>query len=83
MHRAVKVKPLQNYLILISFDNGEKRVYNCYPLLEDKLFSGLRDVNFFNTVHIDEMGLVCWSDSTDIEPNELYENSESVEAFVA
>ena len=83
MHRAVKVKPLQNYLILISFDNGEKRVYDCYPLLEDKLFSGLRDVNFFNTVHIDEMGLVCWNDSTDIKPNELYENSESVETFVA
>ncbi len=83
MHRAVRVKPLQNYLILVSFNNGENRVYNCYPLLEDKLFSELRDVSFFNTVHVDEMGLVCWNDYTDIEPNELYENSESIEAFVA
>ena len=83
MHRAVRVKPLQNYLILVSFNNGENRVYNCYPLLEDSLFSELRDVSFFNTVHVDEMGLVCWNDYTDIEPNELYENSESIEAFVA
>ena len=83
MHRAVRVKPLHNYLILVSFDDGNNKVYNCYPLLEDKLFSRLRDEAFFRTVHIDEMGLVCWDDTTDIEPHELYDNSESVEAFVA
>ena len=83
MHRAVGVKPLKNYLILVTFDNGEKKVYNCYPLLEDKLFSVLKDADHFNMVHIDEMGLVCWDDSTDIEPYELYNHSESLEAFVA
>ena len=83
MHRAVDVKPLKNYLILVSFDNGEKKVYNCYPLLEDKLFRALKDVEYFNSVHIDEMGLVCWDDATDIEPNELYDQAESLEMFVA
>ena len=81
MQRAVRVKPLKNYLILVLFGNGEERVYNCYPLLEKELFASLRDVEYFNTVHIDEMGVVCWDDTTDIEPYELYDNSEAVGNF--
>ena len=78
MYRAVKVKALKNYQLLVLFNNGEEKVYNCYPLLEDPLFQALKNESFFNTVHIDEMGVVCWNDSIDIEPNELYENSESI-----
>lgn len=75
MRRAINVKTLSNYLIVVSFDNGENRVYNCYPLLEKELYSELKNEAFFKTIHVDEMGLVCWDDSIDIEPHELYENS--------
>ena len=78
MERAVAVKAMSNYLLLVKFDNGEQRIYNCYPLLENKLYSELKDTEFFKTVHIDEMGVVCWNDATDINPYELYENSESL-----
>ena len=78
MKRAVAVKAMSNYLLLVKFDNGEQRIYNCYPLLENKLYSELKDIEFFKTVHIDEMGVVCWNDATDINPYELYENSESL-----
>lgn len=81
MHRAIMVKPLANYFICVRFDNGEDRIYNCFPLLSDGLFSSLKDENYFNTVHIDEMGLVCWDDATDINPYELYENSEPLTDF--
>jgi hypothetical protein len=77
-NRALRVKALDNYLIVVHFASGEDKVYNCYPLLSDKLFAELADEQFFKTVHIDEMGLVCWNDATDIEPNELYNNSVSV-----
>lgn len=76
MHRAVEVKPLDNMFILVVFDNGERRIYNCRPLTEKQLFSRLKDEDFFKTVHIDDMGLVCRDDSTDINPFDLYENSE-------
>ena len=78
MQRAVAVKAMSNYLLLVKFDNGEQRIYNCYPLLENKLYSELKDTEFFKTAHIDEMGVVCWNDATDINPYELYENSESL-----
>jgi hypothetical protein len=81
MQRAVNVKPMNNYLLLIRFDNGEEKIYNCFPLLKNSLFSKLEEKPFFNTVHIDEMGLVCWDEATDINPYELYEQSESVKNF--
>ncbi len=76
MQRAIDVKPMKNYLLLIRFDNGEDRICDNFPLLNDRLFSRLEDENYFNTVHVDNMGLVCWDDSTDVNPYELYENSE-------
>lgn len=81
MKRAIGVKPLKNYLLLVRFDNGEDRVYNCFPLLENNLFSEISDIDFFNTVHIDDMGLVCWDNSTDINPFDLYDDSEPVSNF--
>ena len=81
MIRAKDVKAMHNYLLLVRFDNDEVKIYNCFPLLEDKLFSKIKDKDFFNTVHIDEMGVVCWDDSTDINPYELYENSEDISCF--
>ena len=82
MRRAKAVKAMDNYLLLVKFDNGEQKIYNCFPLLSNNLFSELKDVNFFKKAHIDEMGLVCWNDSTDINPYDLYEDSENVADFV-
>ena len=78
MIRACKVQPMKNYLICVSFSDGDKRIYNCYPLLQYPMFSRLKEESFFKKVHVDEMGVVCWDDSTDLPPNELYNNSESV-----
>lgn len=75
---AVKVKPMNNYLLLIRFNNGEERVFNCCPLLEENIYVELKDKDFFDSVYIDENGLVCWSESTDINPDYLYDNSELV-----
>ena len=82
MIRAKDVKPLKNYLILVRFVNDEERVFNCHPLItDDKLFSKLMDPNYFNKVHIDEMGIVCWDEATDINPYYLYEESQAVSGF--
>lgn len=83
MIRAINVKPLENYLLIIRFENEEERVFNCYPLIaEDNLFKKLEDLDEFSKVYIDEMGLVCWDEATDINPYFLYEKSEPVENFM-
>ena len=82
MRRAIAVKAMDNYLLLVKFDNGEQRIYNCFPLLDNNLYRELKDKAFFKTVHIDEMGLVCWNDATDINPYDLYNNSENLTDFL-
>ncbi len=81
LHRARKVKALENYLISVLFDDNETRIYNCYPLLQNSLYSRLKDPAFFKGVRIDDMGLVCWDGSTDIEPRSLYEDSIPIKEF--
>ena len=81
MRRATAVKAMDNYLLLVKFDNGEQKIYNCFPLLENKLFAELKNIDFFKSVHVDEMGVVCWNDATDINPYDLYEDSESLSDF--
>ncbi len=78
MRRAVAVKPLEGYFLYVKFDNGEERVFNCIPLMEDKIYAKISDKEYFKMVHIDEYGVVCWDEGTDINPYKLYEDSESI-----
>ena len=50
--KAIDVKPLENYLLLISFDNGEQRVFDVKPYLSHKAFESLKDKKIFDTVKI-------------------------------
>ena len=81
MQRVAKVKALENYLLLLQFQNGEKRVFDCQPLLNERLYENLKDTDFFRSVHVDNMGVVCWDEATDINPYVLYEKSEVVTGF--
>ena len=71
-----KVQPRADYTLLLTFANGEERVYNARPLLEEKLYSQLRSLPFFLNARA-ECGTVVWSDDVDIAPEHLYECSVS------
>ena len=58
MQRVAKVKALEYYLLLLQFQNGEKRVFDCQPLLNDRLYENLKDADFFRSVHVDNMGVI-------------------------
>ncbi len=75
---AIKVKPLQNYRLLVEFDNGEARVYDAAPLIRGDWFGQLRNVDLFNTVHIAGIS-VEWAEGQDVCPDDLYYNSILVE----
>lgn len=71
---AIKVKPLENYKLLVSFDNGETRIYDATPLIRGDWFGQLKNPNKFNTVHIAGIS-VEWADGQDVCPDDLYDNS--------
>lgn len=78
MKTVVSVQPLENYKLLLEFDNGEKRIGDIRPLLVKPVFAFLKDSTFFNSVYI-EYGAVTWRDcnghEVDICPDKLYMDS--------
>ena len=69
-----KVQPQVDYNLLLTFANGEKRVYDASPLLGEDIYSQLKNKDFFLKARA-ECGTVVWSDDVDIAPEHLYECS--------
>ena len=71
---VVAVEPQRDYSMLLTFADGEKRVYNARSLLDKKVCERLRDVSFFMKARA-MYGTVVWNDEIDIAPEHLYEYS--------
>ena len=72
--KVTKVKVLPEYVLLITFNNGESRLFDFTPLLDKPAFIPLRQKALFNSVRIDH-GFPIWQDGEiDISPEYLYEN---------
>ena len=70
-----KVFPLNDMMLLLTFNNGEKRLYDASKLLEYQAFQPLKDEAVFNSVRV-EHGVIIWLDGEiDIAPEALYKNS--------
>ena len=67
-----EVEPRSDYTLLITFADGEKKLYDAAPLLRKKTFEPLKDVRFFMSAKA-EYGTVVWTDDIDIAPEHLYE----------
>ena len=45
--RPVDVKPLNDYELLVTFQNGEKKVFDAKPILSLPLYQPLKNKGFF------------------------------------
>jgi hypothetical protein len=75
---AKSVKPLKDYRLLITFENGEQRIFDVTPYLTKGMFAQLKDPAVFNSVHI-SFDTVEWSNGVDICPETLFKESMSLE----
>ena len=74
MNRIKKVKALEDYQILVVFDNGEKRIKDMKPYLEKGVFKRLKDKKFFASVEV-EFGTIKWGEDIDLCADSIYESS--------
>ena len=72
--RVQNVKPLENNLLELTFENGEIRFFDVSPYLDFGIFKDLKDKAVFNSV-LPFMGSVKWSGDQDFCPDTLYEES--------
>jgi hypothetical protein len=78
--RIVSVKPLADMRLLVSFDNGVSKIYDCTPLVEQEPFRPLADESLFRSVQADPHGYgVVWNDELDLAESELWLNGRTAE----
>lgn len=75
MYLAVKeVIPLDDYQLLLTFENEEKKRFDVKPYLSIGLFSELRNMELFKTVRVN-FDTIEWQNEIDIDLEVLYSNS--------
>ena len=71
--KIVSVEPLDNYVLRLTFDNEEVKLYP----MQDKLqgvFSFLQNISRFNEVFLDEFGNVAWDIDKSIDSSIHWNN---------
>ena len=70
---AVAVKPDRDYTLLVRFNNGETRRFDCrqYICGEGAFLKNKAD---FHRVKVDEYGIIYWDIDPNIDSNIVWEN---------
>ena len=72
--QIVSVKPLDDMMMLIEFNNGETRLFDA-TCLDGSAFAPLREDSIFNNPAV-EHGIVTWNNGQiDCAPEYMYERS--------
>lgn len=71
---VLSVIPTRDYKLILTFEKNKKKVFDFKPLLNDEINKPLKNIDFFMTAKAHHH-TVMWSDSLDICPEYLYENS--------
>ena len=75
MYLAItKVEPLVDYQLLLTFENGEKRIFDMKPYMERGIFKELKDEKKFRSVRV-SFDSIEWCNQADFDPEFLYEKS--------
>jgi hypothetical protein len=76
MYIGVKdVKPENDYMLLLTFENNEQRWFDMKPYLNfGPVFQALKDPAMFNSVRV-YFDTISWANNADLDPEILYPNS--------
>lgn len=72
MYWKVKsVEPQKDFLLLLSFEDGERRIFDMKPYLHIGVFQALQNPEIFNSVKVCASS-IAWINNADIDPELLY-----------
>jgi len=75
VHRVISAQAINDHLLLVEFDNHQRKQYDITPLLSKAAFSPLRDPVLFKSVQVDKGGYaVFWNSEIDLSEYELWQN---------
>jgi len=73
--KVVDVKPNEDHTLLLTFTNGEARLFDARGLLKYEIYKPLESIAFFNLAKVDNGGIV-WPGDLDLCYHTLYPESE-------
>jgi hypothetical protein len=77
MHSITDVASREDFLLQITFDDGEVRIFDLKPYLKGSLFIPLRDRQLFAKVRVSkEIRGLSWPNGADLCADMLYLNSQ-------
>lgn len=73
--KVEEIKVIAELCLLVTFSNGEKRIFDAKKLLKYPAYEKLKDYEIFKDAYI-EHGIIVWdSGKIDIAPETVYSNS--------
>ncbi|PKM52973.1 MAG: DUF2442 domain-containing protein [Firmicutes bacterium HGW-Firmicutes-5] len=73
---VIDVEPLNDYKLLLTFENGEKRIFDVSPYLDKGIFQELKNEEKFKTVRV-SFDSIEWCNQADLDPEFLFEKSKA------
>lgn len=78
--RILSVAAISDTELLVGFEGGVEKVYDCTRLLSRPQFALLKTPAFFRAVRADPGGYgISWNDELDLSEYELWTNGETTE----
>ena len=73
--KIIRVKPNEDFTLTLDFDNGERRLYDCKPLLQDHtVFAPLQRYEDFKRVYLDAEHCVSWDIDPSVDSSVVWSN---------
>lgn len=84
LHYIRRAEPLENFLLEVTFKNGETKVFDAKPYLNGPIFVPLHDPRYFEQVAVDPVsGSIYWPNGADFCPDFVYSLPEVKPQFKA
>ena len=77
MELVTQVAPRDDFHLELTFDTGERKVFDVKPYLDKGVFRRLQDIQLFKQAYVGG-GTACWPQDLDIAPETLYDRSTSL-----
>ncbi|MBK5245096.1 MAG: DUF2442 domain-containing protein [Eubacteriaceae bacterium] len=73
---VIDVEPLNDYKLLLTFENGKKRIFDVSPYLDKGIFQELKNEEKFKTVRV-SFDSIEWCNQADFDPEFLFDKSKA------
>jgi hypothetical protein len=70
--RVKSVEARDDYTLALTFEDGQKKLFDMKPYLDTGIFRELKDIRLFKTARVC-FSSVAWANDADFDPEALYE----------